>query len=499
MLRLSLLILVALSLGAGRLGAQQIAVTGGEQERAVEILREILQREQFLLLHRDTVLPVEFHTPGDLLILDADVRLEGVVDGEVAVAGGVFFIRPGARVAGPIAAVGGQVYPSGLATVGEIVEISPGSYVEVTVAPPQFAVRVVPPPPPPAVVLPGAFGLRVPTYDRVNGLSVGWGPEWRLLREVEGPTLSAWVAYRTARQAVDGAVMIRVPLGAGIHLLGEVARTAATQDAWISGDLGNTLAALTLGNDYRNYYLSEFAALTLARPIPPFAALLGEGRLSFGPHLSLLASRDYSLPTAQTWSLFGGEGMRRPNPEVDDGTLVSLRGGTEVAWQGSLTAFRGELLIEQGLPGPGDFRFTRWVAEGRWNMQALWDHRIALLGRGMGSISDTPAPRQRWSYVGGAYVLPTFALGEFRGDNLIFLQSFYEIPLAFVTVPLLGSPDFVISHSTGMAWITGTQMPAWEQNLGIGLRILLLEALVYLDPARGLTRPTISIGLLLPG
>ncbi|CAN5499190.1 hypothetical protein BH24GEM3_BH24GEM3_00190 [soil metagenome] len=488
------LLAVALCVGPAALSAQTLQVEGGAEYRAVQLLREMLLREQYLLLSRDTVLPADFRTTGDLLVVDADVRVEGQVEGRVAVVGGALFVRPGARIAGSIAAVGSGVYPSNLAEVGQIVATPAGTAVEVVAVPDGFLARVASPPRQPFLLLPGAYGVRLPTYDRVDGFTLAWGPQLRLLRRPDGPTLELWGAYRSAREAVDGGARFDVPLGEGIHAVGEVARATLTNEQWIRGDLTNTLAAAFLGTDYRDYFQSDYAALTLVRPLPSGAFA---PELALAPRLTLRASRDRSLPLSQTWSLFGGEGMRRENAAIDDGEILSLTAGTELAWEGTNSAFRGDLLVERAFAGTDRPDFTRWMAEGRWDLAALWNHQVSLAARAMGPLGDGPLPRQRWSFIGGTGTLPTFAIGDFRGDNLIFVQSSYAVPLTFIELPFLGSPVLRAVHAVGAAWPSGSPGPDWEQNLGLGLRIMLLDAAVYVDPARGSRRPVLSIGLVL--
>ncbi|HEX8242953.1 MAG TPA: hypothetical protein VF541_05650, partial [Longimicrobium sp.] len=163
-----------LALLARPLAAQEITIAGDDRSPAAQLAREILARGTYLRFDRDTVLPASFHAPADVVIYDADVRLEGQIDGSVAVIGGDFFIRPRAVVRGQIANVGGGVYTSALASTGRVLETSPGtqvaiagdSAVEDTSA---YAARIIAAPRPSVV----GFQLRpLPTYDRVNGVTL---------------------------------------------------------------------------------------------------------------------------------------------------------------------------------------------------------------------------------------------------------------------------------------------------------------------------------------
>jgi hypothetical protein len=169
----SFLALLLAAVGITTAEGQAVRVAGGEGERAVRIANQVLARGEYQLIDRDTILGPEYANPGDLVVWDATVRLEGTVDGSVVVVGGRFHVRPNARVGGPIATIRGLALPSGLASVGEIVELTPGQAVLIERTTEAFVVTVVPPPRPPAVGVPGFWGIRGLAYDRVNGISAG--------------------------------------------------------------------------------------------------------------------------------------------------------------------------------------------------------------------------------------------------------------------------------------------------------------------------------------
>lgn len=499
-------IVVPLCLGTSILSAQEVRLEGGARDAATRVLRDILERDRFLLLARDTILPDDFRAPGDLIIVNADVRIEGEVKGAVAVIEGAFFIRPGARVEGPIAGIGGGIYPSGLAAVGDTVYV-PLTYdievVERARAPGEgvraagernFEVRISPPEPV-YLVLPWPYGLRPPAYNRVDGLTLGWGPRLRIAGREDGPILAPWVTLRTARGEFGGGVNLDVPVGAGIHAIVRAASETRTHESWIRGDLANTLAALTFASDLRNYHHSESISLSLARPndIPLIA-----GEFAISPRITYRASRDESLATRDPWVLFGDADDWRPNPPVEPGTVVSIIGGAELRWQGASTSFRGDASVERAWEGPGDFAFTRWSVEGGWTMEALWNHRISVFAKAFGVPGDEPAPPQRWSFIGGTGTLPTFDVAEFRGDHLVFIESTYRIPIPIFDLPILGPPALEAMHAIGTAWVTGTDAPPWEQNLGLGIHFPFLTVGLYVDPATEFA-PAVNVGLSLPG
>lgn len=498
-----LLALLALLALAPPLRAQEreVTVRGDDRSRAVQLARALVARGGYVLIDQDTTLPAYFRAPAGLVVVDAEVRLEGVVDGGVAVLGGHLYLRPRSRVGGPIAVVDGGVYPSALAEYEEIFESRISTDVDVLPVPggpppgaDWLAVTIDPPPYPARITLvPRPF----PSYDRVNGATLSAGLRLRLTRAYDDPpTVDAWVSYRTGREDFGGGVVADVPLDASVHLVGEVSRASRTNDAWIRGDLFNSVSALAVGADYRDYYESDLARLLVERQ-PAQALLAGESWI--GPRLGVLVSRDRSLAALEEpWALTGRDELRRPNPGIEDGTVVSAVAGAAVQSAGRSSFFTGDLVVERGLEGAGDFGFTQLVGEGRWETTAFQTHELWVYFRGMGTLGDDAAPRQRDGILGGAGTLPTLEIGELRGDRLFFVSSSYSAPVPYVEVPFLGQPYLELTHATGTAWATGTPMPRWVQNVGAGLRSGLVRGLVVIDPEEP-GDPAFVVELVIPG
>jgi hypothetical protein len=477
--------LLALLLGTP--AHSQVRIEGPGRDPAVRLARDILAGGNYLLLDRDTILGPDFHAPADLVVLGADVRIEGSVAGRVAVIDGDFFIRPRARVPGPIAVVGGGAYPSGLAEVGPIVE-APGR-------PPlierdEQGVRVVlrEPDTGPATHPLGIFGLGLPTYDRVDGLTVRAGRRWRPLRTERGPTLDGRISFRTARRSFGGELRAELPLVPEVRLVARAARETRTNEHWIRGDLSNTLAALFAGSDARDYWSADVLSVGVASVRPPAV----QGEVVVRPRLTLVRSRDASLEARAPWSLFGR--LDRPNQEIDEGILTSAVAGAELTWRAAAAGGRLDAQVERGL-GAGAFGFTQVVADGDTDVEALWGHRVEV--RGHTRWAFDPAPPQRWSFVGGTGTLPTLPTADLRGDRLVFLGTRYLAPLP-VRVPLAGAPDLVLAHAVGAAWHSEGERPPLEQNLGAGVRLMVLEALLWIDPAAERRTPRLQVELRLP-
>src|SRR5690606_25814578 len=101
----------------------------------------------------------------------------------------------------------GGAFPSGRADAGVVLEQDPRVFVSLGLTPTGYSVTISPPPDPPTLRFPGLYGLTVPTYDRVNGLSLIWSGDAGFGGgDTATVALRGTVAYRTLRGRVDGRV-----------------------------------------------------------------------------------------------------------------------------------------------------------------------------------------------------------------------------------------------------------------------------------------------------
>ena len=498
---LLLLSLAAASLpAAASLRAQEIRVQGDDRSAAVRVAREIVARGNYLRIDRDTILPRDFRAPGDLVVYDADVRLEGTVEGSVAVLGGDFFIRPGARVGGQIAVVDGGVYTSALATTGAILRAEPGTVLRDAdrndslrlAGVDEIDVEVIGPP------RPGVFSFnpRLPTYDRVNGLTVTAGISLLPTRTEGGLVVDLWGSYRGENEVskAGGGARVDLPLGVqAFRLVAEASRETRTQDRWLRGDFSNSVAVALNGRDYRNYYDSDRATLMLQRPVDrPLVA----GESWFGPRVGVMLSRDRSLRTRDVWSIWENDEKGRPNPPVVEAEYASALAGAEVRWRGRLARFDADATLEHAFSG--DLRFTQLVGDVTFEATAVRDHTLTLYFRGMGPLNDDGAPPQRFGILGGGGTLSTLDIGDFRGDHLFFVESLYTIPFPRIQVPVIGSPSLELTYASGAAWQTGDDVPPWVQNVGLGVAFPFFRVRALVDPAIRPLEPKVSFRVSLP-
>lgn len=472
--------------------AQTITIYGEARDSAIAILEDVVQRGEYIVLDRDTVLESDADIGPDVIVVAARVALEGTIRGGVLTLDGELFVRPGAYIGGPVAAVGtrGGVYPSALAEMPPVIRPHPRVFASVGETPDGYSVAITGPPEPGVLRIPGIYGLGVPTYDRVNGLSLFWGATAAFGGgDTARVALSGTLGYRVLRKRLDGQLVATVHPTVGTRIQLRAARGTRTMDTWIRGDLANSLSSIIKGSDVRDYFDSEEVALTF-EVMPPASLIEGEGFIV--PGLTARVSRDRSVEAGDPWSLLGDDW--RPNPPIDPGTLASFIGGARFGWRGISSRLDGSLAVEWAPEGIGDFEFAQLSTAARWTMEALWGHSIGLDGFLLLPLTSDEAPMQRWSHVGGAGTLPTFPLAAMRGDHVVYLNSVYLAPLRRTRIPILGHPAIRLEHMAGAAWRTDDSRPPFEQNVAAGVQLSIFRVMVVADPADGLDSAEIYFG-----
>lgn len=361
--------------------------------------------------------------------------------------------------------------------------------------------------------LPLGIGLRIPSYDRVNGLTLPWGPQ--LSTSDENLELNALVSYRSNLGQWDPSLEGYVRPGVANELKLFVGRGTFTNDAWIRSDLVNSLAAFFVGSDARNYYRADLASLRLTRS-------LTVSSLALTPFFGGSFERDWSTgslaPDKTPWSVFGRKGvlkMRRPNPPVAAGHIGSILGGTGI--QLSRGAFEAKLdaTVEHSLstqfnstctfiPTTGGClatpeSFTQTTLESRVTFPTFGAQTFAFLGHALITSGGNIPPPQRFGYLGGSGTLATVNLLALGGDRLLYVQGDYTIPIEKIQFPLLGSPFLALRYSAGNAGVG--KLPALIQNVGAGAGISILRVDYSIDPAQNRSplsrRSAVTVGVSL--
>lgn len=421
--------------------------------------------------------------PATVVVLGRDATVASRVRGDVIVVGGDLFIRPGAFIEGRAVAIGGTATNSTLAIVQDgglsfrdetfDVEAAPGGgYV--------LRYRALRGPVDP-FALPGLFGFRIPTYDRVNGLTLPFAPAISL--DSARIELEPGITYRSHLGAIDPFLAARLQRTRRTRAELWAGRGTFTNDAWIYGDVLNSATSLLLGRDTRNYFR---AGRVEGRAIRVFEGRTWEHQPFVGGRWERAWSvgRD-SAVTGAPWSVFGRtseKGMRRPNPRVDDGRLASVLAGVVSRWE--QPALRAETRLETEIvpTAVGERRFAQTTLHANVGFPTLRTHRFELEAHGVLTLGDT-ALRQRRAYLGGRGTLSTLDLLSQGGDQLLFIEGQWIVPFERPLVPVLGPPTVSLIHRVGGAGVGS--LPRLEQELGLRLAVGFVRVDALVNPARG--------------
>jgi hypothetical protein len=474
--------LVALLLFAGRsvADAQRVVLRDAGPGGGPQPLRAAISGQYVVIppsndaanLPRDTT----FNTT--VIVLGRDATVASRVHGDVIVIDGDLFIHPGASIDGRAIAYGGGVYNSLLAMSRGRFGFRDFTY-EITPIPEGFALdyRTRRADPSPPVSWPGVFGIGVPLYDRSNGLSLGGGPLISL--DTGRIEIRPRLTYRSQLGRLDPRVEARIQIDRRSFIDVVAGRETVTNEGWIWSDVFNSLSVIGSGLDTRNYYRADRLDVSLRRAwdtptlrIEPFVGGRGERAWSVRPD---------SGATGGPWSVLGRhseKGMLRPNPRIDAGEIASIIGGARIQWESQAIRSAIDVGNEIAVRSPGSERFAQLTVNGTISFPTFraqhyrFDAHVVL--------TSGQAPPQRWAYLGGAGTIPLLHLLEQGGDELLFLDSRYEIPVDRLMLPLVGSPTFTLRHILGGAGVQ--HLPRLEQRVGVRIAVSALRIEVITDP-----------------
>lgn len=330
--------------------------------------------------------------------------------------------------------------------------------------------------------LPLGVGLRIPAYNRVDGVALPWGP---IVSFAGGAVvIDPTITYRSHLGAFDPRIKatVRIADRYDVDLTG--GRGTFTNDSWIRSDIVNSIASLGVGSDARNYFRADRVTLEVSREIVagavklrPAVGALYENAWSTGLHGPL---------DGAPWSVFGRSSTlktRRINPEIAGGhatsALASLRTGYE---RGDVTA-KLTTAIEQMFDSPAvtgnDGAFTQFTLDAKSAFPTFGTQRFEFRGHTVFGLGGS-VPPQRFGYLGGAGTLATVDLLALGGDRLLFVDGEYSVPLVKPMLPFVGAPVISLRYAAGSAGVD--RLPSLIQNIGIGVGVKLIKARYQIDP-----------------
>jgi hypothetical protein len=360
------------------------------------------------------------------------------------------------------------------------------------------------------ISLPLGLGLRVPTYDRVNGLTLPWGPQ--LVLGDDRVQVDALLSYRSNLGAWDPSLEAVLRPGDNNEIALFAGRGTFSNDKWIRSDLLNSLASIGVGSDARNYFRAD-------RATARFTRTLTTQTVTLTPFIGGILERDWSTgsiaPQKSPWAFFGRKGalrMRRPNPPVIKGHIGSILGGSGITVVSGGVDARLDAQVEHAVhtslvtdcPAPllctivlGDF--TQVTLDSKVTFPTFGTQSFAFAGHAV-LTGGAGAPPQRFSYLGGSGTLATVNLLALGGDRLLYVQGDYTIPINKIQIRVVGSPYVALHYAAGNAGFGA--IPPLIQNVGVGAGISFFRIDYAIDPARNRSplsrRSAVTVGLSLP-
>jgi len=453
-----------------------------------------------------------------VIVLGRDAVVEGSVHGDVIVVGGDLYMHPGGRIAGRAVSIGGGVYESALARI----DAGTSSYRDFTydiarnngiyvLTYREVVAREASP-----VSWPGIFGFSIPTYDRSNGLSIGIGPRFALPRT--RVTLEPRLTYRSQLGSIDANVVLIDSLSHRTALALTAKHSTYSNDTWIWSDLLNSADFLVFGHDSRNYFRGGRVDLTLGHRVEstdwtltPSITGRYEDTHSVRPDSSCILGTPItcSAPGGGPFTFLGrhdADDRLRANPQVRSGRIASAIGSSRLEWDadGIISGLRvdveagrfkpSELLIEPGIAvDPAlnrEVGFVQGTIDGSISFPTFGTQSLAVTGHAV-LTTRGHTPRQRYAYVGGPGTIPTLDMLQLGGDQLLYLDAAYSIPIDRLKLPLVGPPTVMLRHAMGSAGIG--RLPELEQATGARLIVSILYGELLVDPVSGHKHGTVGL------
>jgi hypothetical protein len=177
--------------------------------------------------------------------------------------------------------------------------------------------------------------------------------------------------------------------------------------------------------------------------------------------------------------------MSRPNPSVTGGRITSILGGARVAWQVGGVVAAATLGVEGAVDAPPSGRFVQGTLDAKVTFPTFHTQSFQIEPHVVLTSGDQ-TPSQRYVYLGGPGTISTMKTLEQGGDQLLFLDSRYIIPLTQPRLPLVGAPVVTLRHVLGSAGVGS--LPDLEQNIALRISLAIFRFEVVLDPARDIVK-----------
>lgn len=384
-----------------------------------------LASEKTTIFSADTSIASGDTLAGTIIVDRCRLALSGQVAGDVVVIGGTFSMKPGSRVEGNIILIDAQFHRSDSTSIsGVVVERNLRQkrlhHERQRIASfPRYDLNWA------HTMLYGGDALF--RYNRVEGFFVGIGHEKKYYwDETQHHSPSGLIGYAFALHRWQYLLgcdiwfgnMHRTEFGAEIH------SGTDTKDSWIIDEMENTIAALFVRLDYRDYFFRNGFSFHAAQYLSP--------QVRF--QVTYSADRYESLSKRTNWSLFYPSRLFRPNPSIEDGLMRSIIFSTDIVTYNSNRPNRGGWRIHgkaefagntTGDQLGGDFSFSQYLLDVRQYRPIGEKSEIRLRARG--GLTSSNTPRQKSFEIGGLGSLPAYGFKEFSGTKMLLLNGELEL------------------------------------------------------------------------
>jgi hypothetical protein len=325
-------------------------------------------------------------------------------------------------------------------------------------------------------------------YNRVEGLFLGLSspPTYRWRERHITVFGSAGYGFAAHRWRYNGGITQQFGAGKSMIEFGVEGHSLTdTRDQWIISEEENTLAALFLRDDYRDYFGRKGFSLWTGS-----YWRWRNSDLQF--RVAYLNDRYESLQQNTDWSILGGEKRFRSNPAVDEGRMKSILTTLEFhqsrAKRYFFTGWSASASAEFSPSGlKGDFDFNRYLLDLRSYLSLDDYENVNVRFRAASVTGDVPI--QKGLDLGGLGTLPAFGFKEFEGNRLLLANAEYIIngkildEAGWFPSWLLRNLNFILFADAGYVTTVGAEESFlngfdglnsdtfnWDWGVGIGSR-----------------------------
>jgi hypothetical protein len=325
---------------------------------------------------------------------------------------------------------------------------------------------------------PLGIGLRIPLYDRVNGLTLPFGPT--ITFGDERVVIEPLIAYRSHLGKVDPSLRTRFNFDTIFALTVRGERGTFSNERWIRSDIINSIWSLAFGRDSRNYYRADRGELNLRARLATeqfqtefYAGPLWENAWSTG-----WRAGENKEPASIFGKTNARNGLRRPNPLIDRGHIASAVAGAKLQYKtgGERFSTNFDVHLERAWRAPNQSKFTQVTLNQENRLQTIFGQRLEVDGHLVYTGGD-PTPLQRYAYIGGSGTLTTINALTLGGDRLLFVDVRYHVPIPGLVLPFLGGPYIAPRFVMGAADVRKFGVPTQEFGARLGAGFLWVQYL----------------------